>query len=56
MIEGRHTGKNIASILTRTVERYELHGKVKEYLSPQLPSDPSHNDARLGGLPVMALQ
>jgi hypothetical protein len=27
-IEGRHTGKNIASILTCTVYRYELNGKV----------------------------
>jgi len=27
-IEGRHTVKNIASILTRTVNRYELDGKV----------------------------
>ena len=28
-IEGRHTGKNIASILTCTVKRYELNGKVR---------------------------
>lgn len=30
-IEGRHTGKNIASILTRTVKRYELNGKVRRF-------------------------
>jgi hypothetical protein len=29
-IEGRHTGKNIALILTRTVNCYELNGKVKQ--------------------------
>ena len=27
-IHGRHSGKNIAQILTRTVDRYELRGKV----------------------------
>lgn len=26
--KGRHTGKNMAKILSCTVERYELHGKV----------------------------
>jgi hypothetical protein len=28
-IKGRHNGKNIASMLTRTVARYELNHKVK---------------------------
>jgi len=28
-IEAQHTGKNIASILTCTVNHYELNGKVK---------------------------
>jgi hypothetical protein len=28
-IEGRHTGKNIASILLQTINRYELRGKVR---------------------------
>ena len=27
-LHGRHSGKNIAQILTRTVDRYELRGKV----------------------------
>jgi hypothetical protein len=27
-IHGRHSGKNIAQILTRTVDRYKLYGKV----------------------------
>jgi hypothetical protein len=29
VIEGRHTGRNIASILTQTVRRYGLDGKVR---------------------------
>ena len=32
-IEGRHTGKNIAQILSRTVDRYGIHGKVSELKS-----------------------
>ena len=27
-IKGRHTGKNMAEIISHTVERYELQGKV----------------------------
>jgi hypothetical protein len=30
-IEGRHTGKNIASILAQTVNRYGLCGKVRAH-------------------------
>jgi hypothetical protein len=31
-IEGRHTGKNVALILTRTANRYKLNGKVRSFL------------------------
>ena len=27
-IKGRHTGKNMAAVLVRTVDRYQIHGKV----------------------------
>jgi hypothetical protein len=32
-IQGRHTGKNMGEILSRALERYELHGKVRSSLS-----------------------
>ena len=32
-IQGRHTGKNIGEILSRTLARYELHGKVRYSVS-----------------------
>lgn len=35
-IQGRHTGKNMAEILSRALERYELHGKVGLSLSSYL--------------------
>jgi hypothetical protein len=27
-IKGRHTGKNMAEVLSRTVDQYQIHGKV----------------------------
>jgi hypothetical protein len=32
-IEGRHTRKNMANILSRTLDRYQLHGKVGWFTS-----------------------
>ena len=32
-IQGRHTGKNIGEILSRTLAQYELHGKVQYSVS-----------------------
>jgi hypothetical protein len=28
-IKGRHTGKNMGDIISRALDRYELHGKVR---------------------------
>ena len=58
-IEGWHTGKNIASILTHTVNHYELNGKVKQsslfnyLIQTELISKNHH---RLVGLPLMVPQ
>jgi hypothetical protein len=30
-IKGRHTGKNMAEILSRTVDRYQIHGQVRDF-------------------------
>ena len=32
-IEGRHTGKNMADILSCALDRYQLHGKVGWFTS-----------------------
>jgi hypothetical protein len=52
-IQGRHTGKNMADILGRALERYDLRGKVSFILtliSVSLTTEPFH---RLDGLRVM---
>ena len=58
-IEGRHTGKNIASILTHTVKRYELNGKVRIFSltseSSMLIIPKIYHTGRLVGLLLMVL-
>ena len=52
-IQGRHTGKNMADILSRALDRYNLRGKVIScfiFPSISLNTEPFH---RLGGLRVM---
>jgi hypothetical protein len=51
-IQGRHTGKNMADILSRALDRYNLQGKVRLVWHSFLfykTTEPFH---RLGGLPV----
>ncbi len=38
-IKGRHTGKNMAEILVRTVDQYRIHGKVSCSNNSKTPSD-----------------
>jgi len=37
-IKGRHTGKNMAEILSCTVDRYQIHGKVSHFNHSNLHS------------------
>jgi hypothetical protein len=50
-IQGRHTGKNMGDILSRALDRYDLHGKVRSL--SHSPLNLTDYLRRLDGLPVM---